>query len=125
MKQNYLTEQAFEVIPPTLKWQSQHHVSSHKPKVLMLYGSLRPRSYSRLAAEESGRILTEMGAEVRFFNPQGLPLFDSDEFVEHGKVQELRELVIWSEAQVWSSPELHGNMSGLLKTQIDCELTAA
>ncbi|WP_299011393.1 arsenical resistance protein ArsH [uncultured Shewanella sp.] len=91
----------------------------HQPKVLILYGSLRPRSYSRLSAEEAGRILTAMGAEVRFFNPEGLPLFDGGRSVDHPKVQELRELVMWSEAQVWSSPEIHGNMSGLLKTQID------
>lgn len=92
---------------------------NHKPKVLILYGSLRERSYSRLLAEEAARILQYLGAEVRFFNPDGLPLFDNNRSVEHPKVQELRELSIWSEAQVWSSPELHGNMSGLLKTQID------
>ncbi len=60
-----------------------------------------------------------MGAEVKIFNPDGLPLFDNDRSVEHAKVKELRELSLWSEAQVWSSPELHGNMSGLLKSQID------
>ena len=60
-----------------------------------------------------------MGAEVKFFDPTGLPLFDHDKSVDHPKVQELRNLSLWSEAQVWSSPELHGNMSGLMKTQID------
>ncbi|PCJ38655.1 MAG: arsenical resistance protein ArsH [Moraxellaceae bacterium] len=93
--------------------------SAHKPRVLMIYGSLRERSFSRLAAEEAGRILQHMGAEVRFFDPEGLPLFDGNSSADHPKVQELRELVQWSEAQVWSSPEIHGNMSGLLKTQID------
>nr|WP_299496920.1 arsenical resistance protein ArsH [uncultured Shewanella sp.] len=92
---------------------------SHQPRVLILYGSLRQRSFSRLAAEESSRILTAMGAEVRFFDPKGLPLFDGGDSVMDSKVQELRDLVMWSEAQVWSSPEIHGNMSGLLKTQID------
>ncbi len=94
-------------------------LSSHKPRVLILYGSLRENSYSRLSAEEAGRILEIMGAEVKFFNPKGLPLFDDTESVEHPKVIELRGLAQWSEAQVWSSPEIHGNMSGLMKTQID------
>jgi arsenic resistance protein ArsH len=94
-------------------------LSSHKPRVLILYGSLRENSYSRLSAEEAGRILEIMGAEVKFFNPKGLPLFDDTESVEHPKVIELRALAQWSEAQVWSSPEIHGNMSGLMKTQID------
>ncbi len=26
---------------------------------------------------------------------------------------------LWSEGQVWSSPELHGNISGIMKNQID------
>ena len=94
-------------------------VSKHKPKVLMLYGSLRETSYSRLSVEEAGRILEKMGAEVKFFNPKGLPLFDNNDSADHPKVIELRELVQWSEAQVWSSPEIHGNMSGVMKTQID------
>lgn len=93
--------------------------SEHKPRILMLYGSLRERSYSRLLAEEAGRILEYMGAEVKFFNPDGLPTYDYDRSVNHPKVKELRELSLWSEGQVWTSPELHGNMSGLLKTQID------
>ncbi len=93
--------------------------STHKPRILMLYGSLRDRSFSRLAAEESGRILQNMGAEVRFFDPAGLPFFDGNLSADHPKVQELRELSMWSEAQVWSSPEIHGNMSGLMKSQID------
>ena len=96
-----------------------NNVSIHKPRVLMLYGSLRERSFSRLTAEEAGRILETMGAEVKFFNPKGLPLFDNNDSADHTKVIELRELVQWSEAQVWSSPEIHGNMSGVLKTQID------
>jgi len=93
--------------------------SSHGPRILILYGSLRDRSYSRLLAEEAGRILKHMGAEVKFFNPDGLPTYDYDRSVEHPKVKELRELSQWSEGQVWSSPELHGNISGLIKTQID------
>lgn len=90
----------------------------HKPRILFLYGSLRDRSYSRLLAEEAARILEEMGAEVRFYHPRGLPTHGSEPET-HPKVQELRELVQWSEGQVWSSPELHGNISGLMKTQID------
>jgi len=103
----------FNVIPENMI------ISEHKPRVLMLYGSLREKSFSRLAAEEAGRVLESMGAEVRFFVPKGLPLFDNGESVDHPKVQELRELIQWSEAQVWSSPEIHGNMSGVMKTQID------
>ena len=93
-------------------------IASHPPRILLLYGSLRERSYSRLLAEESARILEELGAEVRFFDPRGLPLYGSEPDT-HPKVQEIRSLSLWSEGQVWSSPELHGNISGLMKTQID------
>ncbi len=93
--------------------------SNHAPKVLILYGSLRDKSFSRLLAEEAQRILTHMGAEVKIFNPDGLPVFDNGRSVDHPKVQELRALTIWSEAHVWSSPELHGNLSGVMKNQID------
>lgn len=93
--------------------------SSHPPRILILYGSLRARSFSRLSAEEAGRILTRLGAEVRFFNPSGLPLVDDGVDASHPKVAELRQLVIWCEGMVWSSPERHGAMSGLMKTQID------
>lgn len=90
----------------------------HPPRILFLYGSLRDRSYSRLVAEEAARIIEGFGAEVKIFNPQGLPLHGAEPDT-HPKVQELRELSLWSEGQVWSSPELHGNISGLMKTQID------
>ncbi|WP_370691090.1 arsenical resistance protein ArsH [Kordiimonas sp. SCSIO 12610] len=90
----------------------------HKPRILLLYGSLRDRSYSKLVIEECVRILEAMGAETRVFNPSGLPLPD-DEDENHPKVQELRELVIWSEGQVWCSPERHGSMTGIMKAQID------
>ncbi|RUU09749.1 arsenical resistance protein ArsH [Mesorhizobium sp. M7A.T.Ca.TU.009.01.3.2] len=92
--------------------------SIHKPRVLMLYGSLRERSYSRLVTEEAARILRRLGAEVRIFNPSGLPLPDSTS-ADHPKVRELRDLSIWSEAQVWCSPERHGSMTGVMKAQID------
>ena len=88
------------------------------PRILMLYGSVRERSYSRLATEEAGRLLTAMGAEVRIFNPSGLPLPD-DAPESHPKVMELRELVRWSEGMVWCSPERHGAMTGIMKAQID------
>jgi len=92
--------------------------SSHPPRILMLYGSLRERSYSRLATEEAARILRRLGAEVRIFNPAGLPLPDSVP-ADHPKVKELRELSMWSEGQVWCSPERHGSMTGIIKAQID------
>ena len=110
---SYLDNERFNVVP------MHNEISQHAPKVLMLYGSLREQSYSRLAAEEAARILQKMGAQVKFFKPKGLPLFDGNESANHPKVVALRELVQWSEAQVWSSPEIHGNMSGVLKSQID------
>lgn len=91
---------------------------AHPPRILMLYGSLRERSYSRLTTEEAARLLTAMGAEVKLFNPSGLPLPD-DVPETHPKVAELRQLVLWSEGMVWCSPERHGAMTGIMKTQID------
>lgn len=92
--------------------------ATHAPRFLLLYGSLRQRSYSRLVAEEAARLLQALGAETRTFNPSGLPLVD-DASEDHPKVRELQELVQWAEGMVWSSPERHGAMSGLMKTQID------
>ena len=88
-------------------------------KILLLYGSLRKVSYSRLAAEEAGRILERLGAKIAFFNPSGLPLRDDEADETHPKVKELRDLVTWCDGMVWSSPELHGAMTGIMKTQID------
>lgn len=92
--------------------------STHKPRILILYGSLRPVSYSRFLAQEAGRLLEHFGCEVRIFNPEGLPLPDAEP-VSHPKVQELRELSSWSEGHVWVSPERHGAMTGIMKAQID------
>jgi arsenical resistance protein ArsH len=96
------------------------HVSppTHKPRILLLYGSLRERSFSRLVTFEAARILEAFGAETRIFDPAGLPLADAAA-VGHPKVQELRDLFTWSEGQVWTSPERHGAMTGVFKTQID------
>ncbi|WP_328804167.1 arsenical resistance protein ArsH [Roseibium aggregatum] len=91
---------------------------NHPPRILLLYGSLRERSYSRFLAQEAERLLQAFGAETRIFDPSGLPLPD-DTGPDHPKVQELRELSAWSEAQVWCSPERHGAMTGIMKTQID------
>ena len=98
----------FEVVKP----------STHKPRILLLYGSLRERSFSRFLTEEAARLLDAFGAETRIFNPRDLPLADGAHDT-HPKVQELRSLAAWSEGQVWCSPERHGAMSGLIKTQID------
>lgn len=92
--------------------------SSHPPRILMLYGSLRERSFSRFATEEAARMLNALGAEPRIFDPRGLPLADATE-ADHPKVAELRDLVGWSEGMVWCSPERHGAMTGVIKTQID------
>jgi len=90
----------------------------HKPRILLLYGSTRARSFSRLLVEEAARLLEHFGAETRIFNPSGLPLPD-DAPSDHPKVQELLELMQWSEGQVWCSPERHGSMSAVFKAQID------
>lgn len=90
----------------------------HPPRILVLYGSIRERSFSRLAAEEAGRLLRWFGCEVRTFDPRGLPLPDGAE-PDHPKVKELRDLVDWSEGMVWVSPERHGAMTAIMKTQID------
>jgi arsenic resistance protein ArsH len=92
--------------------------STHPPRILLLYGSLRQRSFSRLLAEEAARLLHALGAETKFFNPSGLPLPD-DAPDTHPKVAELRELSTWAEGMVWSSPERHGAMTGIMKAQID------
>ena len=90
----------------------------HKPRILLLYGSLRERSYSRLVVEESARLLQVLGAEIKIFDPRGLPQPDTED-ESHSKVKELRDLMIWSEGQVWCSPERHGSMTGIFKSQID------
>ncbi len=92
--------------------------SAHAPRFLLLYGSLRQRSFSRLVMEESARLLQAMGGEARIFNPSGLPLPD-DAPDTHPKVVELRELAHWAEGMVWCSPERHGAMTGIMKAQID------
>ncbi len=91
---------------------------THRPRILLLYGSLRKRSYSRFATQEAARLLEAFGAETRIFDPSGLPLPD-DAPTDHPKVQELRTLTEWSEGQVWCSPERHGAMTGIMKAQID------
>ncbi|OCJ11990.1 arsenical resistance protein ArsH [Rhizobium sp. AC27/96] len=92
--------------------------STHRPRILILYGSLREVSYSRLLAHEARRLLERLGCEVRMFDPKGLPLPDEAP-ASHPKVKELRELSEWSEGQVWVSPERHGAMTGIMKAQID------
>lgn len=89
------------------------------PRILLLYGSLRERSFSRLAIEEAARLLQLFGAETRIFDPSDLPLPDQVKGDDHPAVHELRDLSLWSEGQVWCSPERHGAISGIMKAQID------
>lgn len=111
-----LESDLFDIPSPEKLFSIQ--ASTHRPRILLLYGSLRERSFSRLVVLESARLLEAMGAETRIFNPGGLPLPD-DAPVDHPKVQELRELMQWSEGQVWCSPERHGAMTSIMKAQID------
>jgi arsenic resistance protein ArsH len=92
--------------------------SAHAPRFLLLYGSLRERSYSRLLTQEAARLLQAMGGQTRLFDPAGLPLPDAAPD-SHPKVQELREAAQWAEGMVWCSPERHGAMTGIMKAQID------
>ena len=92
--------------------------AGHPPRILLLYGSLRERSFSRLMTEEAARVLRLFGAEIRIYNPQGLPLPDGED-ASHPKVAELRDLVTWAEGMVWCSPERHGAMTAVMKAQID------
>lgn len=103
---------------PALEQLQPAQQSAHKPRILLLYGSIRQRSFSRLVVQEAARLLETFGAETRIFNPSGLPLPDDVE-PTHPKVVELRELMQWSEGQVWCSPERHGAMSAVFKAQID------
>jgi arsenical resistance protein ArsH len=93
--------------------------TGHAPRILLLYGSLRPRAFSRLAIEEAARLLQFFGAEARIFNPSDLPLPDQVENDNHPAIVELRELSLWSEGQVWCSPERHGAITAVMKAQID------
>lgn len=103
---------------PDLDRLTPERVSTHPPRILLLYGSLRERSYSRFLTEEAARLLQRMGAETRIFDPRGLPLPDGAP-ADHPKVAELRALSQWSEGQVWCSPERHGTITGVIKSQID------
>lgn len=106
------------LVAPALEDLVPKQRSTHAPHILLLYGSLRERSFSRLVVEESARLLQQLGCETRIFNPSGLPLpGDADE--NHPKVQELFEMMTWSEGQVWCSPERHGAMTAVMKAQID------
>ncbi|CAN5491519.1 arsenical resistance protein ArsH [soil metagenome] len=103
---------------PTYEDLAAQTPPAHPPRILLLYGSLRERSFSRLLTEEAARLLQAMGAETRIYNPAGLPQPDGEPDT-HPKVQELRNAAQWAEGMVWTSPERHGAMTGLMKSQID------
>jgi arsenic resistance protein ArsH len=107
-----------ELEKPSIDRLTPARISTHPPRILLLYGSTRVRSFSRLVTLEAERILKHFGAETRVYDPRGLPLPD-DAPVTHPKVAELRELSAWSEGQVWCSPERHGAITGVMKSQID------
>ena len=109
---------AEDLVPVSRETLLSPYTLTHPPRILLLYGSLRPRSYSRFLAYEAQRLLQAFGAETRIFDPAGLPLPD-DAGSDHPKVAELRDLCAWSEGQVWCSPERHGAMTGVMKSQID------
>ena len=111
-----ISEAELEV--PSIEKLTPARISTHPPRILLLYGSTRVRSFSRLVTLEAERILKRFGAETRVYDPRGLPLPD-DAPVTHPKVAELRELSTWSEGQVWCSPERHGAITGVMKSQID------
>ena len=104
--------------PPTLEALKPQRLANHPPRFLLLYGSLRTRSFSRFLVEEADRLLRGMGAETRIFDPRGLPQVD-DAPLDHPKVEELLQASLWSEGQVWCSPERHGAMTSVFKSQID------
>lgn len=115
----YLPNLNADALPPINAERMQRATECrHPPRLLLLYGSLRPRSFSRLTLLEAERILRRLGAETRIFDPTGLPLPDGADD-SHPKVVELRDLATWCEGMVWSSPERHGAMTGIMKAQID------
>ncbi len=103
---------------PTQQALHVANVSAHPPRILLLYGSLRTRSYSKLLTLEAARLLQGMGAEIRIFDPTDLPQPDAAPD-DHPTVKEIRDLVRWCEGMVWTSPERHGAMTGIMKSQID------
>ncbi|ONN66715.1 arsenical resistance protein ArsH [Herbaspirillum sp. VT-16-41] len=111
-----ITAGEFQV--PAIDGFKEVGASSHRPRFLLLYGSIRERSYSRLLTMEAARLLEAFGGEARIFDPRGLPLPDGEPDA-HPKVVELRDLANWSEGMVWCSPERHGAMTGIMKAQID------
>ena len=111
-----LDQSCFKI--PQQQLLAPQQVSTHAPRILMLYGSLRERSYSKLLTLEAARLLKAMGADVMVFDPLDLPQPDAAPDT-HPKVKELRELAAWSEGMVWCSPERHGAMTGIMKSQID------
>jgi arsenic resistance protein ArsH len=118
MKDHFPNIEADLIDVPSMERLTPREPSTHKPRILLIYGSARERSFSRLVTQEAARLLEHFGAETRIFNPSGLPLPD-DAPDTHPKVVELRELMQWSEGQVWCSPERHGSMSAVFKAQID------
>ena len=106
------------LLPPDLAQLEPAKRMVHPPRILLLYGSLRERSYSRFLTLEAERILRALGVETHVFHPDKLPMTDSVP-ATHPEVAELRRLSQWSEGQVWCSPERHGAITSVFKNQID------
>jgi len=103
---------------PTREKLEPADAPDYPPRILLLYGSLRERSFSRLLIQEAARILEHFGADVKIFDPMDLPMAGSVPET-HPKVVELRALCLWSEGHVWCSPERHGALTAVMKNQID------
>jgi len=107
-----------EVSPKITKFDYMAMPIGRAPRILVLYGSLRPTSFSKKLAYEFARLLETLDCDVRVYNAHGLPVRDPS-LENEDKVRELRSLTLWSDGHMWVSPEMHGQITGVFKNQID------